>query len=83
MLFVVAICAVVSLGISFVFQQNHMANRILHPGGFFAAFTDQRVWFLSNETPYSKLSLFFTVDGTVNTAAVLRFPRYRGCDVLS
>ena len=34
-----------------------------YDGGFFIAFADTQVWFMSNSTPFSSLSKFFTVEG--------------------
>ena len=36
-----------------------------HDNGFYVIFADGEVWFLANETPFSKLSLFFTIDGAM------------------
>ena len=49
----------------------------LHPGGFFVVFADSQVWFLSNETPYSKLSLFFTVEDASNYDREVVLGEYR------
>ena len=34
-----------------------------HKDGFFIMFADTKIWFLSNDTPFEKLSLFLTIEG--------------------
>ena len=36
-----------------------------HECGFYVIFADAEVWFLSNETPFSELSQFFTIRGAI------------------